>query len=116
MAGQEAHAFILRTCAQSEDFARAELTAVQRFEHSLEGQYGGQLRSHKNAFQDECREHVGQEEEDKMRKKLQHALTQESNVCQDQLQKTLRQHVCQNLFLLLRFRLPSEPPSESPGE
>ena len=32
MAGQEAHAFIARTRAQSEDFVRAELTAAQRFE------------------------------------------------------------------------------------
>ena len=74
------HAFIVRTRAQSEDFVRAELTAVQRFEDSLQRQYDGQLRSHVNAFQDECREHVGQEE-DKMRKELQHALTQESCVC-----------------------------------
>ena len=78
MAGQEAHAFIARTRAQSEDFVRAELTAAQRFEDSLQRQYDGQLRSHVNALQDECREHVGQEE-DKMRKELQHALTQESS-------------------------------------
>ena len=94
MAGQEAHAFITRTCAQSEDFVRAELTAVQRFEDSLQRQYDGQLRSHVNALQDECRDHVGQEE-DKMRKELQHALIQESSVCQDQLQQTLGHHVCQ---------------------
>ena len=79
MAGQEANAFIARTRAQSEDFARAELTAVQRFEDSLQRQYDGQLRSHVNALQDECRDHVG-EEEDKMRKELQHGLTQESSV------------------------------------
>ena len=97
MAGQEAHAFIARTRAQSEDFVRAELTAVQRFEDSLQRQYDGQLRSHVNALQDECREHVGQEE-DKMHKELQHALTQESSVCQDQLQQTLRQHVCQEEY------------------
>ena len=30
MAGQEAHAFVAKTRAQSEDFVRAELTAVQR--------------------------------------------------------------------------------------
>ena len=94
MAGQEAHAFIARTRAQSEDFVRAEVTAVQRFEDSLQRQYDGQLRSHVHVLQNECREHVGQEE-DKMRKELQHALTQESSVCQDQLQQTLRQHVCQ---------------------
>ena len=82
MAGQEAHAFIARTRAQSEDFVRAELTAAQRFEDSLQRQYDGQLRSHVNALQDECREHVGQEE-DKMRKELQHALTQESSVYHD---------------------------------
>ena len=32
MAGQEAHDFIARTRAQSEDLVRAEHTAVQRFE------------------------------------------------------------------------------------
>ena len=32
MAGQEAHAFIARIRAQSEDFVWAELTSVQRFE------------------------------------------------------------------------------------
>ena len=85
MAGQEAHAFIARTRAQSEDFVRAELTAVQRFEDSLQRQYDGQLRSHVNALQDECRDHVGQEE-DKMRKELQHALTQVSSMCHNQLQ------------------------------
>ena len=79
MADQEAHAFIARTRAQPEDFVRAELTAVQRFEDSLQQQYDGQLTSHVYALQDECREHVGQEE-DKMRKGLQHALTQESSV------------------------------------
>ena len=44
MAGQKAHDFITRTRAQSEDFVRAELTAVQRFENSLQRQYDGQLR------------------------------------------------------------------------
>ena len=99
MAGQEAHAFIARTRAQSEDFVRAELTAVQRFEDSLQRQYDGQLRSHVHALQDECRDHVGQEE-DKMRKELQHALTQESSVCvcQDQLQQALRHHACQEEY------------------
>ena len=57
MAGQEAHAFITRT--RSQDFVRAELNAVQRFEDSLQRQYDGQLRSHVIALQDECREHVG---------------------------------------------------------
>ena len=80
MAGQEAHIFIARTRAQSEGFVRAELSAVQHCEDSFQHQYDGQLRSHINALQDECREHVGQEE-DKMRKVLQRALAQESNVC-----------------------------------
>ena len=93
MAGQEAHAFIARTRSQSENFVRAEPTAVQRFENSLQRQYDGQLRSHVSALQDECREHVGQE--DKMRKELQHALTQESTVCHDQLQQALRHQVSQ---------------------
>ena len=78
MAGQEAHAFIASTRAQSEDFVRAEFTVVQRFEDSLQRQYDGQLRSHVHALQEECREHVGQEE-DKMRKELQHVLTQQSS-------------------------------------
>ena len=95
MAGQEAHAFITRARAQSEDFVRAELTAVQRFEDSLQRQYDGQLRSRVNALQDECRDHV--QEEDKMRKELQHALTQESSMCHDQLQQALRHHVRRSL-------------------
>ena len=70
MAGQEAHAFIARTRAQSEDFARAELTSVQRFEDSLQRQYDSQLRSHVNALQDKCREHVGQEEDKMSRPRL----------------------------------------------
>ena len=49
-------------------------------------QYDGKLRSLGHALQDECRQHVGQEE-DKMRKELQHALTQEASMCHDQLQK-----------------------------
>ena len=97
MASQEAHAFIARTRAQSEDLVRAELTAVQRFEDSFQRQYDGQLRSHVNALQDECRENVGQAE-DKMRKELQHALTQESSVYHDQLQQTLRHRACQEEY------------------
>ena len=97
MAGQEAHAFIARTRSQSEDFVRAELGAAQRFEDSLQRQYDGQMRSRVNALQDERRKHVGQEE-DKMRQELQHALTQESSVCQDQLQQALRHHVCQEEY------------------
>ena len=80
---------IARTRAQSEDFARAELTAVQRFEDSLQRQSDGQLRSRVRALRDECRDHVGQEE-DKMRKELQHTLTQESSMYRDQLQQTWR--------------------------
>ena len=97
MTGQEAHAFIARTRAQSEDLVRAELTAVQRFEDRLQRQYDGQLRSHVNGLQDECRDHVGQEE-DKMRKELQHALAQESSVRQDHLQQALRHHACQEEY------------------
>ena len=33
-----------------------------------------------------------------MRKELQHALTQESSVCQDQLQQALRHHACQEEY------------------
>ena len=67
---------------------------MRRFEDSLQQQYDGQLKSHVRALQDECREHVGQEE-DKMRKELQHALTQESSACHDQLLQALQQHACQ---------------------
>ena len=70
MAGQEAHAFKARTRSLSEDFARAEVLAVQRFEDSLQRHYDGQLRSHVHALQGECENHVGQEE-DKLRKELQ---------------------------------------------
>ena len=83
--------------SQSKDTVRAELTAVQRCETSLQRQYDGQLRSHVSASQDECREHVGQQE-DKMRKELQHALTQESSVCHDELQQALRRHVSQEEY------------------
>ena len=50
MAGQEAHAYIARTRAQSDDFVGAEFNAVQRFEDSLQRQYDGQLRSHVNQW------------------------------------------------------------------
>ena len=33
-----------------------------------------------------------------MRKELQHALTQESSICHDQLQQALRQQVCQEKY------------------
>ena len=78
-------------------FVRAELTAAQRFESSLQSKCDGQLRLHANALQEECREHVGQEE-DKMGKELQHALTQEPSVCQDQLHRALRQQVCEEEY------------------
>ena len=94
MSGQEAHVFIARTRAQSESFVRAELTAVQQVEDNLQRQYDGQLRSNVHALQDECRDHVGQEE-DKMRKELQHTLTHESSMFRDQLLQTLRHQVCQ---------------------
>ena len=67
MAGQEAYAFATKTRSQSRDFARAELTTLQRFEDSPQRQYDGQLRSHVRALQDEHRDHIGQEE-DKLRK------------------------------------------------
>ena len=35
MAGQEAHAFVTRTRSEAEDFVRAEMMTVQRFEDSL---------------------------------------------------------------------------------
>ena len=60
MAGQEARAFVAKTRSQSEDIAWAELMAVQRFE--IVFSLNGQLRSHFRALQDECRDHVGQEE------------------------------------------------------
>ena len=97
MAGQQAHAFVAKTRAQSEDFARAELMAAHRFKDSLQHQYDGQLRSHAHALQDECRDHVGQEE-DELHKELQQALTQESSMCRDQLHQTLRRQICQEEY------------------
>ena len=62
MAGQEAHAFVARTRSESQDFVRAELGAIERFEDRMQRQYDGELQKHAHALQDECREHVGQEE------------------------------------------------------
>ena len=62
MAGQEAHAFVVRTRSESEDFVRAELGAIERFEDRMQRQYSGELQQHVQALQDQCREHVGQEE------------------------------------------------------
>ena len=45
-------------------------------------------------IQNECRDHVGQEE-DKLRKGLQQALTQESSLYRDQLHQTVKRHACQ---------------------
>ena len=84
-------------CSRNSYFVCAELTAVQRFDDSLQRQSDGQLRSHVHALQDECRDHVGQEE-DKTRKELQHALTQASSICHDQLQQALREQVCQEEY------------------
>ena len=83
MAGQEAHAFVTRARSESEDFVRTELGAIERFEDRMQRQYDGELRKHVHALQDECREHVGQEES-KLRNELTHALTHESQVCKDQ--------------------------------
>ena len=82
MAGQEAHAFVARTRSESEDFVRAELGAIQRFEDRVQRQYSGELQQHVHALQDQCREHVGHEES-KLRKELTNALTHESQVCRD---------------------------------
>ena len=82
MAGQEAHAFVVRTRSESEDFVRAELGAIERFEDRMQRQYNGELQQHVHALQDECREHVGQEES-KLRSELTNALTHESQVCRD---------------------------------
>ena len=82
MAGQEAHAFVVRTRSESEDFVRAELGAIERFEDRMQRQYSGELQKHVHVLQDECREHVGQEES-KLRNELTHALTHESQVCKD---------------------------------
>ena len=82
MAGQEAHAFVARTRSESEDFVRAELGAIERFEDRVQRQYSGELQQHVHALQDQCREHVGNEES-KLRKELTNALTHESQVCKD---------------------------------
>ena len=82
MAGQEAHAFVARTRSESEDFVRAELGAIERFEDRVQRQYSGELQQHVHALQDQCREHVGNEES-KLRKELTNVLTHESQVCRD---------------------------------
>ena len=48
-------------------------------------------------FKTNVENHVGQEE-DEMRKELQHALTQESSVYHDNLQQALRQRACQEEY------------------
>ena len=48
----------------------------------MQRQYSGELQQHVHALQDECREHVGQEES-KLRHELTNALTHESQVCRD---------------------------------
>ena len=58
------------------------------------------LRSHVHALQDECRDHVEQEE-DKLHKELQQTLTPESSMCRDQLHQALQglQHqACQEEY------------------
>ena len=82
MAEQEAHAFVTRTRSESGDFVWAELGARSRLEDRMQRQYSGELQKHVHALQDECREHVGQEES-KLRKELTNALTHESQVCRD---------------------------------
>ena len=82
MAGQEAHAFVARTRSESEDFVRTELGAIERFEDRVQCQYDGELWKHVHALQDQCREHVGQEES-KLRNELTHALTHEPQVCKE---------------------------------
>ena len=83
MAGQEAHAFVVRTRSESEDFVRAELGAIERLEDRMQRQYNGEPQQHVHVLQDECREHVGQEES-KLRNELTNDLTHESQVCRDQ--------------------------------
>ena len=84
MAGQKAHVFVTRTRSETENFVREEMVTVQSFEDSFQRQYDGKLRSHVHAIQDECQDRVGQEE-DKLRKGLQKALTQKSSMYRDQL-------------------------------
>ena len=59
--------FVVRTRSESEDFVRAELGAIERFEDRVQRQYSGELQQHVHALQDECRAHVGREES-KLRK------------------------------------------------
>ena len=82
MAGQEAQAFVARAQSESQDFVRTELGAIERFEDRMQRQYDGELQKHVHALQDECREHVGQEES-KLRNELTNVLTHESQVCKD---------------------------------
>ena len=96
MAGQEAHAFVAKTRAQSEDFVRSEL-AIQRFEDSLQHQYDGQLRLMFMLYRT-CVETMLDTEEDKLGKELQQALTHESSMCRNQLHQTLRHQICQEEY------------------
>ena len=57
----------------------------------------GQLRSRVHAIQNECRDHVGQEE-DQLRKELQQALTQESSMYRDRLHQALQHHACRENY------------------
>ena len=78
--------------------------AVQRFEDSLQCQYDGHFQSYVHALQNKCRDHVGQEE-DKLRKELQLALTQESSVCRDQLQQTCQEEYADQVSTQERTQL-----------
>ena len=51
MAGQEAHAFVVRTRSESEDFVRAEHGAIERFEDRMQRQYNGELQQHVHVLQ-----------------------------------------------------------------
>ena len=53
---------IQRTRSQFGDFVRCEMTAVKRFESRLQNEYECRIRHHVLALQDECRDHVGNEE------------------------------------------------------
>ena len=73
MAGSETQAFIQRNRSHSENFVRCEMTALERFESRWQQEHQCRIRDRVLALQDECRDHVGNEEM-KLRAKLQQAL------------------------------------------
>ena len=85
MAGSESQAFIRCTRSQSDDFIRCEMFAIERFQR-LQKRYEGRMRDEVLTLQDECKDHVG-DEEIKLRAELHNSLQHESTVFQTSAQQ-----------------------------